>query len=174
MRHRIIAALTFAALAAPARAQVAAPSTPADQSASAVGAPLRSFDERAEADAHWREKLGLTVPQAQKLAEAERVKEDALRPLRSQLRDALVKLQEQVVGKAPESEIQATLERVAKVRASMQGVDKRYDEQLALFLSPTQRARILLGAPVGAIKTEPAAGREGQSGQATEPEEEKE
>jgi Spy/CpxP family protein refolding chaperone len=123
-----------------------------------AAAPARAVGVEAGAP-DWKEKLGFTDAQAQKYAAAEKSKEDALRPLRAQLRDAVIKIQEQVGAAASESEIKASLERLAQLRGDISAANRTFDAELASFLAPSQRAKLLVGLPLGAARPERTAGR---------------
>jgi hypothetical protein len=153
-------AALLAVLLAPAAAARAAEALSSD-------AP---FDARVESGRAWKEKLGFTAVQAQKYMAAQKEKEDALRPLRGQMRDEVQKLQEQVVSKASQSDIGATLERVARVRELIGAAERGFDAGLASFLSPIQRAKMLLGTPVESAGSEAGSVRAAAAVDEEEPE----
>jgi hypothetical protein len=107
----------------------------------------------------WQEKLGFTDEQARKFSDAEKIKEDALLPLRTALRDALQTVRSQVAEKAGDKEVAVTLEQIARAQKDILGVSDAFNVALASFLTPTQRAQLLIGTPLGAARDEGAASR---------------
>lgn len=130
-------AVLFAALLA------ALPFAGAAEDAAKPGA----FDPAAVAAQMWKEKLGLSAEQAEKLAAAAKAKDDASATLRAQLRADLRKIRTQVAAKSSDKDIQASLDQVASANEGLRAEEQKYDAALRKFLSPTQRAQILVGMP---------------------------
>ena len=93
-----------------------------------------------------KEKLGLSDEQVGKLKDARKAHEEAVKPLREQMKKGMEKLRDQVKNKAADGDIQATLDELAQGRKSMQGAQEKFQADLKSILSPTQRAKMLLGA----------------------------
>ena len=113
-----------------------------------------AFDADAALAQQWREKLGFTDAQARKYAAAEKRKEDALRPLRGHLRDALQKVRGLVASKAADDAVSIALDELLQAQGAVAEANKSFDGSLASFLSPTQRAKILVGMPLGELKND--------------------
>lgn len=97
----------------------------------------------------WKEKLGLTSEQARKLATADRERDSDAKPLREKLRDALLRLDTQLNDNKPEAEIADSLKVVEQLKRAVAEKEQRFDAGLASFLSPTQRARLVLWRTLG-------------------------
>lgn len=142
MRPPAAAALFTVLLAGPARAAEVAAKT---------AAPA--------AGPSWQEKLGFTDEQARKFSDAEKAKEDALLPMRTTLRDALQAVRSQVAENAGDKEVAVTLARVEQAQKDILGANDAFNAALASFLTPTQRAQLLIGTPLGGARNEGAASR---------------
>ena len=118
------------------------------------GSPDKAFDVSASLGLRWKEKLGFTDSQAQKYATAEKRREDALRPLRGNLRDALQNVRDLVAANAADAAVSAALSALAQAQLAVAEANRKFDSELAAFLTPTQRAKLLVGMPVGDMKTE--------------------
>ena len=125
--------------------------------AAADGSASGAFDVNAALGQQWKEKLGFTGGQSEKYAAAEKRKEDALRPLRRNLREALQELGNLLSANAPDKAVLAALDAFTHARNAVADANMRFDDDLASFLTPTQRAKMLVGMPLGEIKTEGAA-----------------
>ena len=117
----------------------------------------KAFDVDAALGQQWKEKLGFTAVQSQKYADAQKSKADALRPLRGRLSDALKKIRDLVAAKAADADVSAALKERAEAQDGIADANKKFDAALASFLTATQRAKILVGTPLGEVKTEGAA-----------------
>ncbi len=92
----------------------------------------------------WERHLGLSEKDAKKLDAAFQSEKLTMRPLHRELRDALIKLSDQVKDKAADAEIQATLDRVQKAKQALQTEMASFRTKLAGILTPTQRAKMML------------------------------
>jgi Spy/CpxP family protein refolding chaperone len=101
-----------------------------------------SWDQQRRA--MWERRLGLSEKDAKKLDETFQSEKKTMRPLHRELRDALIKLSDQVGDNAADTEIQATLERVQKAKQALQTEKSNFRAKLAGLLTPTQRAKMML------------------------------
>lgn len=92
----------------------------------------------------WQEKLGLSSDQADKLKAAMKAKKEAEKPLQKQLAEDLKKLGAEITLKYKDSDIQATLDDMTTARKAMQAAHENFISSLNSFLTPTQRAKMLL------------------------------
>lgn len=90
------------------------------------------------------EKVGLTEAQADKLEAAMKERRKAVRPLKRELRDAMLKLKDQVEDEAGDEQVKATLERLKKARNAMRAEKDRFQTKIAEMLPPTVSAKLLL------------------------------
>lgn len=121
-----------------------------------LAVPLLSSSVRADG-------LGLTDDQVSKVQEARKARNDAVKPLREQLKADLEKLRSQVEGKASDAEIQGTLERMKEARKGIEAAAERFRASMEATLNPTQRAKMLLGL-VQRVRNRGAGGKGGKSG----------
>ncbi|MFI5350583.1 MAG: Spy/CpxP family protein refolding chaperone [Elusimicrobiota bacterium] len=131
------ALLTPGLWAVAARAQDDAPPPPPEQS--------EHQDAGKMAD-RMKEKLGLTDEQAGKLKDAMKTHGDAMKPIGQQMKDGFKKLGEQIKSKASDADIQASLDSLKTARKAMAEEQEKFHDALAAFLTPTQRAKMLIGA----------------------------
>jgi len=89
-------------------------------------------------------KLGISEEQSAKLKAARKSHEDAVKPLREQLKTAMKTLHGQLKNKAADKEIQGTLDQVAKARKEMREEGEKFMAATDAILTPTQRAHFLL------------------------------
>ncbi len=99
----------------------------------------------------WKDKLGLSEEQARRFTVLENEKAARLKPLRELLRSEMVKLQAQVSDNASEREVEDTLEQVLQIHRAIAERTERLDAGLAGFLSPSQRARLLVWKSLGGL-----------------------
>lgn len=92
-----------------------------------------------------KDKLGLTDEQAGKLQASMKAHHEAMRPLWLQAKDTMKKLGEQLKSKAPDAEIQASLDALKSAHKEIAAEDEKFRDGLASFLTPTQRAKMTLG-----------------------------
>lgn len=141
-RIPVLAALAVLGLpAAPAPAAAAAPDPAADY-------PL---ERGVDAGQQWRKMLGLTDEQARRFTALELEKAARLKPLRELLRSELVTLQARLAEGAPERDVQDSLEQLLQIRRAIAERSARFDENLAAFLSPSQRARLFVWQSLGGV-----------------------
>ncbi|HVC08320.1 MAG TPA: Spy/CpxP family protein refolding chaperone [Elusimicrobiota bacterium] len=97
---------------------------------------------------HLKKYLGLTDAQAKQLADAIKAKWDAMKVPGKALRADMKTLREQVEKTASDQDIQATLNKLKQDReamgAAMKDAEAKFEADTS-FLSPTQRAKMLLG-----------------------------
>lgn len=101
-------------------------------------------DREAVAAPHWTEKLGLDPEQARKFQAAEEARQNDLKTLRDQINAGMLKLRSQLTDSAPEKEVQESLTRMARWRKAVQDREDQFDAVVSSFLSPSQRARLLV------------------------------
>ena len=94
---------------------------------------------------HMKKRLELTDDQAAKFKDAMTAHHDAMKPLRQQTKDAMKKIGEQLKAKAPDSDIQASLDSLKTAHKAVAAEDEKFYNGLS-FLTPTQRAKLLMGA----------------------------
>ncbi|MDD5304101.1 MAG: hypothetical protein PHS14_13450 [Elusimicrobia bacterium] len=156
-RSLLRAVAAFAVLAVLVPASFSAAPDPA------VDYPL---ERGADAGRQWQDKLGLNAEQVRRFTALENEKAARLKPLRELLRNGLVQLQAQLAGNAPESDVKDTLQQLLQVHRAIAERSEQFDAGLEAFLSPSQRAKLLvwqsLGGPYGyaARRLDPAAREE--------------
>ena len=158
MKRYICAALA-AALLAPGmwaigvRAQDdAPPPPPPEQSEHQDGAKMMG---------RMKERLALTDDQAGKLKDAMKAHGDAMKPLGQQMKDGVKKLAEQIKSKAPDADIQAGLDALKAARKALADEQEKFQEGLAAFLTPTQRAKMAVGAAMRMRREHEGRGQKG-------------
>lgn len=92
----------------------------------------------------WKEKLGITDEQAEKLKAAKKAKHEALKPLWEQSIESLKELRSQVENKASDEQIQVTLDKLTGIHKAIQTENEKFNNEAASFLTPTQRAKLML------------------------------
>ena len=90
----------------------------------------------------WEGKLDLTPSQTERLSSAIKTRDDAVRPLLTQLREAQDKLHRQVDSKADDADVQATLSQIDRLRKGIGSANDQFRAEVATFLTPTQRAKM--------------------------------
>ncbi|MCR4294076.1 MAG: Spy/CpxP family protein refolding chaperone [Elusimicrobia bacterium] len=125
----------------------------ASSSYAAVPDPILEFplERGVEPGRQWKDKLGLNEEQARRFTVLENEKAARLKPLRELLRSEMVKLQAQVSDNASEREVEDTLEQVLQIHRAIAERTERLDAGLAGFLSPSQRARLLVWKSLGGV-----------------------
>jgi Spy/CpxP family protein refolding chaperone len=108
-----------------------------------------------------KERLGLTDDQAAKLKDAMKAHGDAMKPIGQQMKDGIKKLADQIKNKASDADIQASLDALKASRKAMADEQEKFHDALASFLTPTQRAKMLVGA---AMKMHRERGEHGPKG----------
>lgn len=93
----------------------------------------------------WPQKLGLSQEQEQKLQTVMQAHRTAMENLRLQRRQGLEKLRDQVQANAGDSDIQVTLSQLTSVEKAIQAENDHLNRTLSGFLTPKQRAQMLLG-----------------------------
>lgn len=145
MNKPLFAALAALLLLGPARSVLAqdgqtpppaqdqsAPKAPAARARRGRGSPL----ER---------RLGLSDDEAAKLRSAMQAHRQAMLPLRQKGRELMRTLARQVRSKAADADIQKTLDAMEQNRKDVQTATDKFQADVA-FLTPTQRAKLVLGA----------------------------
>lgn len=115
----------------------------------AMVAQAKAKDEKGtwrddERKARLVERLGLTEAQADKLEAAMKERKKAMRPLRRELRDAMLKLRDQVEDEAGDDAIKGTLERLKKAKRALVDEKDRFLTKVGEIVPPTQSAKLLL------------------------------
>lgn len=142
MSARVLAVLCLLAFSAGASPSLAAAPDPA------ADYPL---ERGVDAGQQWRKMLGLSDEQARRLTALENEKAARLKPLRELLRGEMVTLQARLAEGAPERDVQDSLEQLLQIRRAIAERSARFDENLAAFLSPSQRARLFVWQSLGGI-----------------------
>ncbi|MDE2491343.1 MAG: periplasmic heavy metal sensor [Elusimicrobia bacterium] len=130
MKRIIVAALAAALLAGPLTVRA--------QDGSGGGM-------RGRMESRLKARLGLSDEQVSKLEAAAKAHRAEMKPLRDKARAALRKLRERVRAKASDGEVAAALSALTAARRDEAAAEEKYQESLT-FLTPTQRAKLLLGA----------------------------
>ena len=104
----------------------------------------RVFDPASARPSDWRAELGFTDEQARRFEAAGESRARAVEPVRESQRAAHARLRELLSRGADEAALAGTLEELARLRDALQRENARYDQELASFLTPTQRARLLV------------------------------
>lgn len=119
----------------------------------AVPDPVLEFplERGAEPGQQWKSKLGLSDDQARRFTVLENEKAARLKPLRELLRAEMVKLQAQVSDNASEREVEDTLEQVLQIHRAIAERTEQVESGYAGFLSPSQRARLLVWRSLGGV-----------------------
>ena len=144
--------------------------------AAADSAGVNFLDHDAAAGRQWKEKFGLSADQIPKFLAAMKAKDAGLQPLREQLRAGMRKLQSQLSESAPENDVQDSLQQLARTRKAISLQNDQFDAGLASFLSPSQRAKVLVWRSLGAFRGKSAQDSEGDdfheatTGEESEPE----
>ncbi|HVA67286.1 MAG TPA: hypothetical protein VNK24_10245 [Elusimicrobiota bacterium] len=109
---------------------------------------LRHKGRQAKFAAKLKADLGLTDDQVKKLSDAMKAKWDTLKTSGEALRADMKTLRGQIEKKAADQDIQATLNKLKTDReamaAAMRGAEAKFEADTS-FLTPTQRAKMLLG-----------------------------
>ena len=92
-----------------------------------------------------KKRLELTDDQAAKFKDAMKAHHDAMQPLWESAKASMKKLGEQLKAKAPDSEIQASLDALKANHQAIAAEETKFQDGLS-FLTPTQRAKMLMGA----------------------------
>ena len=108
-------------------------------------------EQGADLGRRWKEELRLSSGQARKFSNTEKERGARLKPLREKLRGAMVKVQAQLSANAPENEVQDTLQQILEARKAIAEHGRRSDAEQAAFLSPSQRARLLVWRSLGGL-----------------------
>ncbi len=147
--------IVYAALAATALALATAPraaaqddAEPRDSEAIASDPGAGKPQAGAPGDkmmARLTTKLGLSDDQAAKLKATFQAHREAVRVAHDHARMVRAKLREQVDSKAPDADIKATLEHLRADQRALLDSQEEFEGKLASFLTPTQRAKLLLG-----------------------------
>ncbi|MBI4346870.1 MAG: hypothetical protein HY553_08440, partial [Elusimicrobia bacterium] len=82
--------------------------------------------------------------ESQKLEAAFKEKRKKLRPLQRELRDAVLKLRDQVEDEADDKALTATLERVEKAKLALDDARHKFHKRLGDMLPPASRAKLVL------------------------------
>ena len=92
----------------------------------------------------FKDKLGLTEEQSQKMEAARKSRREAMEPLKGQFKKHLATLKEQVAGNASDAQIQAALDEIEKHHAAQRAAGEQFHAQVKAILTPRQRAIMLL------------------------------
>jgi Spy/CpxP family protein refolding chaperone len=101
------------------------------------------FEQKIEA--RMKKALDLSDEQETKLKDAFKEHKAAVKPISRKLRDLTIKLGDQVEDKAKDKDIQRTLDELKDARKAMSDEREAFTAKLAGFLTPTQRAKMLIG-----------------------------
>jgi Spy/CpxP family protein refolding chaperone len=98
----------------------------------------------AEMAKRWKEKMGLTDAQADKLKAAFKAQREAVEPLRRQLRADMKKLSAELTLNYGEKDLKETMDLVAKTRKAIQVEREKFKANLDSILSMKQRAQMMV------------------------------
>lgn len=96
-------------------------------------------------EGQWKEKLGITDDQEAKLKTLKRAHRDAEESARTEIGASMRKLKDQLEDKAPEKDLTATLDKIQASHKAMQAEQEKFMTGMAAILTPTQRAKMLIG-----------------------------
>jgi Spy/CpxP family protein refolding chaperone len=124
--------------------------TPAMHAIADDQTPPAPMDHQSPGHGGWDEaklkaKLGLTDDQAAKLKALRDSGKGAFKPFMEKERGLMAKLNDQVVNKAPDTEIQTTLKDLKTNRDAMKDQMEKMEDQKNAILTPTQQAKMMLG-----------------------------
>ena len=91
-------------------------------------------------------RLGLTDEQSAKFKDAMKSHGDAMKQQGHAVKDAVKKLADDIKAKASDDEILASLASLKTARKAMFEENAKFEETLASFLTPTQQAKVAVGA----------------------------
>jgi Spy/CpxP family protein refolding chaperone len=128
----MLAVAVAALLSSPALAQEKKPSKEA---------PAERSSKRLE---KMKKKLGLTDEQAGKLEAAHKAHQEAVKPLREQLKKDLEALREKVAAKATDADLKAALDKLKSGRKALRERAEKLAEETEAVLTPSQRAEAAL------------------------------
>lgn len=92
----------------------------------------------------FKEKLGLSDEQAEKMKTAMKAHHDAVKPLREIMRQGMDKLRKQIKDNAGEDDLKATLNELDQTRKAMLAEMENLKTNMAGILTTTQRAKMLV------------------------------
>ncbi len=111
---------------------------------SVTGSDGMGTDRHEDETKHWPKDLNLTPEQSNKLLAIHESARQSLKPLRDQEHALAEKLEIEVKSKAPDSEIQKTLDDLKAGRKAMIEQMERMENQKNAVLTPTQQAKMVL------------------------------
>jgi Spy/CpxP family protein refolding chaperone len=160
MKRYILAALA-ATLLAPglsAFAQDDAPPPPPAPQADHSDQPRRDggMGDRAK-------RLGLTDEQSAKFEDAMKAHREAMKQQGQAVKDSVKKLAEGIKAKASDDDLRASLAALKSARKAMFDENEKFEESLAAFLTPTQQAKMAVGAAM-MMRNRLEGGRGGRGG----------
>lgn len=144
MKRYICAALA-AALLAPGLWAVSARADDGDSGQEMAEHHQGGDADHAKMAEGMKKRLGLSDDQAAKLKDAMKAHHDAMKPLWDKTKDDMKKLHEQLKAKAPDSEVQTSLDTLKADHKSAAAEEEKFHDSLS-FLTATQRAKMLFGA----------------------------
>jgi Spy/CpxP family protein refolding chaperone len=95
-------------------------------------------------DGKMKAKLGLTDDQVAKLKAMGEANKNAFKPFMEKERGIIAKLNDQVVNKAPDADIQTTLNDLKANRSAMKEQMEKMQDEKDTILTPTQQAKRIL------------------------------
>ncbi len=99
----------------------------------------------AKMEARMKRNLGLSDVQESKLKDAFKAHREAVKPLGRKVRDLMTKLHDQLQDQAKDKDIAATLDSLKTAKKALDDERAKFTDSLASFLTPTQRAKMLMG-----------------------------
>jgi Spy/CpxP family protein refolding chaperone len=93
----------------------------------------------------WKEKLGLSDDQSKKMKAAFESHKATFESLRAKRKDAMSTLKNQVEKKASDADIKSTLDSIQSIDSSMKAEHEKLRAETDAILTPTQRAKMLIG-----------------------------
>ena len=141
---RYICAVLAAALLAPGMWAISARADDEGKAPSAAETHEGGMPDHAKMVERMKKRLELTDDQAAKLTEAMKVHHQAMQGLWEKQKDAMKKLHEQLKAKAPDADIQTSLDSLKSAHKGAADEEEKFHESLG-FLTATQRAKLLMG-----------------------------
>ena len=93
-----------------------------------------------------KKRLKLTDEQDTEFKDALKAHGDAIKPYVRQMKDLVKELADQIKSKAPDADIQKSLDALKAARRAMVDEQEKFQDSLDKFLTPTQRAKLAVGA----------------------------
>jgi Spy/CpxP family protein refolding chaperone len=92
----------------------------------------------------WKDRLGLSDDQVNRLAQLQSEEKRQMKPLREQRVVLIAKLRNQIKNKADDAALKKTLDALADIRKAIKAGEEAFQESRFSILTPSQQAKMLL------------------------------